>query len=377
VLIVEQTLAAALWEKRQYFTQFRVLLLRSRRCRMQGVRAVGLSSVRRVYAAARAHVQSSTPGGGGGGGGGVGNFLSSSNEKALGGVRFASLKAVRNRMRSIASIGKITKAMKMVAAAKLRGTQARQDLSRPFAASVRQFFDLLPLEKLGSETKAGVAEPKRRLLVVITSDRGLCGSVNTNVCRLARQMLPHGAASPVSDGVETNIMVIGDKGRDALQRTSAAFFTTTFRDVFKAPVSFPQAVIIAEEILAQSPDEVVIFYNRFKSAISQVPTQQPLLGLQLLMDNASVFDGYEFDSDMDSSQVMVDLFEFEVATQLYGALLENATSEQAARMSAMDNASTNAAEMLDKLTLQYNRERQAVITTELVEIVAGASALQK
>jgi len=136
-------------------------------------------------------------------------------------------------------------------------------------------------------------------------------------------------------------------------------------------------VIIAEEILAQSPDEVVIFYNRFKSAISQVPTQQPLLGLQLLMDNASVFDGYEFDSDMDSSQVMVDLFEFEVATQLYGALLENATSEQAARMSAMDNASTNAAEMLDKLTLQYNRERQAVITTELVEIVAGASALQK
>jgi F-type H+-transporting ATPase subunit gamma len=296
-------------------------------------------------------------------------------DRTLGGVRFASLKAVRNRMRSIGSIGKITKAMKMVAAAKLRGTQARQDMSRPFAASVRQFFDMLPTEKISAKT--ATSEEKRRLLVVVTSDRGLCGSVNTNVCRLVRHMLPPGGTSTAAAGYEDSIMVIGDKGRDALQRTNAKYFTTTFRDVFKAPVSFPQTVVIAEEILARNPDQIVIFYNRFKSAISQLPTQQPLLGLQLLMDNASVFDAYEFDSDMDSAQVLVDLFEFEVATQLYGALLENSTSEQAARMSAMDNASTNAAEMLGKLTLQYNRERQAVITTELVEIVAGASALEK
>ncbi|KAK4531300.1 hypothetical protein CCYA_CCYA07G2157 [Cyanidiococcus yangmingshanensis] len=297
--------------------------------------------------------------------------------RALGGVRFASLKAVRNRMRSIGSIGKITKAMKMVAAAKLRGTQARQDMSRPFAASVRQFFDMLPAENLSADLKSVASEHKRRLLVVVTSDRGLCGSVNTNVSRLVRHVLPTSGTGTSADGFENAIMVIGDKGRDALQRTSAKFFTTTFRDVFKTPVSFPQTVVIAEEILAQNPDQIIIFYNRFKSAISQLPTQQPLLGLQLLMENASVFDRYEFDSDMDSSQVLVDLFEFEVATQLYGALLENSTSEQAARMSAMDNASTNAAEMLGKLTLQYNRERQAVITTELVEIVAGASALEK
>ena len=301
---------------------------------------------------------------------------------SLGGVRYASLKAVRNRMRSVASIGKITKAMKMVAAAKLRGVQARQDISRPFANSVRQFFALLdeqekPEQKDKAAAGAAGEEAKRRLIVAVTSDRGLCGGVNSNVVRAIRQTLPHDGSDRTADGYRNAIMLVGDKGRDALQRTSANLFVVSFRDVFKTPVSFAQVTLIAEEIMAGAYDEVMLVYNRFKSAISQITTRQTLMGLSDLMEHASVFDSYEFDSDMDSSQVMVDLFEYELATQLYGALLENSTSEQAARMSAMDSASSNAAEMLSKLTLQYNRERQAVITTELVEIVAGASAVEK
>lgn len=339
----------------------------------------GLRSVASRLARAPAHQASVTPGvscvpsalAAAAGGGAAVAQPSYAASSVLGGTRFANLKQVRNRMRSVSSISKITKAMKMVAAAKLRGVQARQEMSRPFAAGVREFFRALDdAEEQGGAPSSEAAE-KRRLIVAITSDRGLCGGVNSSIAKAVREML-----SPAKKDEHANsVMLVGDKGRDALQRTSSSAFAVAFRDVFKSPVSFAQSTVLAEEILAREYDEIVLVYNTFKSAISQVVTQQPIAGMQQLMDRAAVFDGYEFDSDMDSGQAFVDLFEFELCTQLFGALLENSTSEQAARMSAMDNATRNAGEMLQKLTLQYNRQRQAVITSELIEIISGAEAL--
>ncbi len=171
------------------------------------------------------------------------------------------------------------------------------------------------------------------------------------------------------------IMLLGDKGREGLSRAHGKNMVVSFKDVFKNPVTFPQVCLIAEDILSRNFDQITLVYNEFVSVISQNVTFKPIVGLQALMDSAAAFDEYEFDSDMDSAQVLVDLFEFQLATQIYNALLENATSEQAARMTAMDNASRNASDMLQKLTLTFNRQRQAAITQELSEITSGAAAL--
>eukprot|EP00871_Galdieria_phlegrea_P001123 jgi/Galph1/2010/GphlegSOOS_G690.1 len=280
-------------------------------------------------------------------------------------VRYVSLKAVRSRMRSVSSISKITKAMKMVAAAKLRGVQARQDSSRPFTAGLKSFLQSTFAEIENKES----ASKGKKLIVAVTSDRGLCGGVNSNVVREIRKLLHEDKES------HFEIMLCGDKGRDGLQRLHRNLFTVTVKDVFRAPVNFAQTCVIAEEIFKQKFDFAVIFYNRFKNAISQVVSQKQIPGLDIILKHAETFDTYEFESDMDSAQMLTDLYEFQFAIQLFDSLLENATSEQAARMSAMDNATRNATDMYQKLTLTYNRQRQAVITGELIEIISGAEAL--
>ncbi|GJQ10188.1 hypothetical protein GpartN1_g1979.t1 [Galdieria partita] len=278
-------------------------------------------------------------------------------------VRFASLKAVRSRMRSVASISKITKAMKMVAAAKLRGVQARQESSKPFTAGLKSFLKSTFGEIEGKETSGN------HLVVAVTSDRGLCGGVNSNVVREIRKLLHEDKQNQYA------ILLCGDKGRDGLQRLYRNLFVVTIKDVFRAPVNFTQTCVVAEEIFKQKFDSVTIFYNHFKNAISQIVTRKVIPGLDIILKHAETFDSYEFESDMDSAQTLTDLYEFQFAVQLFDALLENATSEQAARMSAMDNATRNASEMYQKLTLTYNRQRQSVITGELIEIISGAEAL--
>lgn len=275
-------------------------------------------------------------------------------------------------MRSVNSVGKITKAMKMVAAAKLRTVQSLQENSRPFAMGLHDFFKTM--DEVEANTKVAEEaerEGKRsRFVVAVTSDRGLCGGVNSSIVKRVKSMIA------TNTDVNHVIMLLGDKGRDGLARVHGNSIVLSFKDVFKVPVSFAQVCLIAEDILSRDYDEVVLVYNQFKSVISQEVIEKPIVGLKALMASAESFDEYEFDSDMDSAQVLVDLFEFQLATQIFNALLENATSEQAARMSAMDSASRNASDMLQTLTLSYNRQRQAAITQELSEITSGAAALE-
>lgn len=288
-------------------------------------------------------------------------------------VRWANLKAISNRMRSVGSVGKITKAMKMVAAAKLRSVQSLQENSRPFAVGLQQFFDTMDRieDTIASPDETKISDGSRsRFIIAVTSDRGLCGGVNSSVVKKVKSMKSGG------DSSRTAIMLLGDKGRDGLARAHGRDIVVSFKDVFKNPVTFPQVCVIAEDILNRDFDEIILVFNQFKSVISQEVVQKPIVGLKALMAGAEAFDEYEFDSDMDSAQVLVDLFEFQLATQIFNALLENATSEQAARMSAMDNASRNASDMLQTLTLSYNRQRQAAITQELSEITSGAAALE-
>lgn len=288
-------------------------------------------------------------------------------------VRWANLKAISNRMRSVGSVGKITKAMKMVAAAKLRSVQSLQENSRPFAVGLQQFFDTMDRieDTISSPDETKIPDGSRsRFIIAVTSDRGLCGGVNSSVVKKVKSMKSSG------DSSRTAIMLLGDKGRDGLARAHGRDILVSFKDVFKNPVTFPQVCVIAEDILNRDFDEIILVYNQFKSVISQEVVRKPIVGLKALMAGAEAFDEYEFDSDMDSAQVLVDLFEFQLATQIFNALLENATSEQAARMSAMDNASRNASDMLQTLTLSYNRQRQAAITQELSEITSGAAALE-
>lgn len=283
-------------------------------------------------------------------------------------VRWANLKAISDRMRSVGSVGKITKAMKMVAAAKLRSVQTLQENSRPFALGMRNFFDTM--DEAEAITKPDAEDGKSRFVIAVTSDRGLCGGVNSAVVKKIKAMIRE------NEDVNHAIMLLGDKGRDGLSRMHGKNIIVSFKDVFKVPVSFPQVCLIAEDILSRDYDEIAVVYNQFLSVINQEVIETPIVGLKSLMASAAAFDEYEFDSDMDSAQVLVDLFEFQLATQIFNALLENATSEQAARMSAMDSASRNASDMLQTLTLKYNRQRQAAITQELSEITSGAAALE-
>ncbi|PXF46716.1 ATP synthase subunit gamma, mitochondrial [Gracilariopsis chorda] len=284
-------------------------------------------------------------------------------------VRWANLKAISDRMRSVGSVGKITKAMKMVAAAKLRSVQTVQEKSRPFAVGLQDFFSNMDDADAPASPDSAADSSPSHFVIAVTSDRGLCGGVNSSIVKTVKAMIRDNKA------VDHAIMLLGDKGREGLARVHGDNMAVSFKDVFKVAVSFPQVCLIAEDILSREYDQIVLVYNQFKSVISQEVTEKPIVGLKALMASAEAFDEYEFDSDMDSAQVLVDLFEFQLATQLFNALLENATSEQAARMTAMDNASRNASDMLQSLTLSYNRQRQAAITQELSEITSGAAAL--
>lgn len=272
----------------------------------------------------------------------------------------ASAKEFKNRIKSIQSIGKITKAMKMVAASKLRQAQRVVEEIRPdYNATTTVYKDIKPIE-----------EYKNKILIIpITSDRGLCGGINTSITKATDRFIKKNKDKEIS------ILCIGDKGKDIISREHPLKLVKCINEISKKNINFMTAYTITEEMLKYQYDQYVIIYNKFRSVISQKITLEQKNSYESLIDSLLEYNDYEFESD--KFEVLYDLFEYQLSISILNALLENATSEQGARMTAMDNASRNAGEMLDKLTLIYNKARQASITSELIEIISCASAVSK
>ena len=286
-----------------------------------------------------------------------------------------SLKDLKNRIGSVKNTRKITKAMQMVAAAKLRRAQEAAEAARPFAERMTAVMSALAAGVGTGEGApkllAGNGKDQVHLLVVMTSERGLCGGFNSSIVKLARAR----AAELVGQGKTVKILTVGKKGREQLKRDWAQAFTGHVDLSEVKRVGYANAQNIAREVMAAfeagEADVVTIFYNRFQSVISQVPTAQQVI--PAAFEGGATSSLYDYEPSEEA--ILADLLPRGVATQIFTALLENAASEQGARMSAMDNATRNAGDMINRLTIQYNRSRQAAITKELIEIISGAEAL--
>jgi F-type H+-transporting ATPase subunit gamma len=290
----------------------------------------------------------------------------------------ASLKQFRLRIRSVQSTQKITKAMKMVAAAKLRRAQEAALAARPYATAMDRMMASLAGAMQGKagapRLLAGTGDDKVHLLVVATADRGLCGGFNSSIVREARRAV----RTLLAEGKTVKILCVGRKGRDQLRRDYGSLIIDTISDLGRPRLGFGDATTVASRIVelfdANEFDVATIFYNRFRSAISQIVTRQqivpPAVPEQAVPEGAAP---YEFEPDEET--ILTELLPRNLTVQVYRALLENAASEQGARMTAMDNATRNAGDMIRRLTLQMNRTRQAAITKELIEIISGAEAL--
>ena len=292
-----------------------------------------------------------------------------------------SLKDLRNRIVSVKSTQKITQAMKMVAASKLRRAQEQAEASRPYAERMERMIMTLSESVAGSPSAppmlAGTGKGEVHLIVVATADRGLCGAFNSSIVRGARRHI----SDLLGRGKTVKIMCVGRKGRDLLRREFADHIISEFDFAGVKRLSFEYVAPVAAKITrmfeAGEFDVCSVFFNRFRSVITQVMTQQSLIPAEIPEmddDNGSATDTY-FDYEPSEPEILEHLLPRNLAVQIYRALLENAASEQGARMSAMENATRNAGEMIDQLTLTYNRARQAMITSELIEIISGAEAL--
>ncbi len=293
-----------------------------------------------------------------------------------------SLKSLRMRINSVRSTRKITSAMKMVAGAKLRRAQEQAVAARPFAERIERVLGALAAS-MGTAGGApamlvGTGREQTHLIVVATSDRGLCGAFNSTIARGARAYI----RELVAAGKTVKILCVGRKGRDQLRRDFGAMIIDTIEDVGRKRLSFPEADAIARRLAtmfeAGEFDVATIFYNRFKSAMSQIVTRQQLIPFPLPAAgtaSASSSGGAVYEFEPEAGEILAQLLPRNLSVQVFRALLENAASEQGARMTAMDNATRNAGDMINKLTINYNRTRQAVITKELIEIISGAEAV--
>ena len=292
-----------------------------------------------------------------------------------------SLKDLRTRIGSVKQTQKITSAMKLVAASKFKRAQEQAEAARPFAERMALMLANLAAsvaDPLGAPPLlAGTGRDEVHLIVVATADRGLCGGFNSSIVRGARARIRQLRES----GKQVKVLCVGRKGRDMLRRELGELIVGTIEGVGRRRLEYAEAVQIAERINgmyeAGEFDVCTIAFNRFRSAITQVLTLQQLVPVEAPAvgesDPGEVRAVYEFEPD--EAAILKELLPRNLAVQIYGALVENAASEQGARMTAMDNATRNAGEMIDKLTLFYNRTRQAQITKELIEIVSGAEAL--
>jgi len=290
----------------------------------------------------------------------------------------ASLDDLKKRISSVKSTQKITKAMKMVAAAKLRKAQEGAEKGRPYSEKMHNI--ILNLSKNISDKENapkllfGSGNNNIHLCIVMTSDRGLCGGFNSNIIKKAKKYFQQ----KQDEGKTIKIITVGSKGYDQLKRQ--------FGDNIIEKISFKESKnvnffdaekvgkIIIEKFLNNEFDICTIFYNKFKNVISQIPQEQQIIPLETKdNDENKLDDNYEFEPEED--EILANLLPKNISTQIFKAMLENSASEQGSRMSAMDNATRNAGEMVDKLTIEYNRSRQAAITKELIEIISGAESL--
>jgi F-type H+-transporting ATPase subunit gamma len=298
-----------------------------------------------------------------------------------------SLKDLRNRINSVKSTQKITSAMKMVAAAKLRRAQEHAEAARPYAERMERMLGSLSAS-LASGAGAprllsGTGDDRVHLLIVATSDRGLCGGFNSTIVREVRRIIRRLQA----DGREVRILCVGRKGRQQLVREYGDLIVETVVDLGRPRLAYPDADGVARWVAGRFEagefDICTIVYNTFKSAMTQIVTARQLIpfaaddgGAAPAAEDTDTGAGkaiYEYEPD--EAEILADLVPRNLSIQIFRALLENAASEQGARMTAMDSATRNAGEMIDKLTLNYNRTRQASITRELIEIISGAEAL--
>ena len=289
----------------------------------------------------------------------------------------ANLKDLKNRINSVTSTRKITQAMQMVAAAKLRRAEEAAGAARPYADRFNAVMAGLAAGAAGSDDAPlllkGTGADQTHLLVVMTAERGLCGGFNSSIVKLARARI----AKLLGDGKTVKIITVGKKGREQLRRDyeDHMIHHVDLSEVKK--IGYAEAQGVAEDVLARFDagefDVATIYFSEFESVISQIPTERQIIPAQVESDDDAA--GAYFDYEPDEQEVLAELLPRGVATQIFTALLENAASEQGARMSAMDNATRNAGEMIDRLTIEFNRTRQAVITNELIEIISGAEAL--
>jgi len=290
----------------------------------------------------------------------------------------ASLKDMRVRIAATKATQKITKAMQMVAASKLRRAQAAAEAARPYAERMGKVLGSIASAVAGSDSApkllAGTGADKVHLLVVCTAERGLCGPFNSSIVRLAREKVN----VLTNEGKEVKILCVGRKGQEQLRRLYGKLIIETVELRGVRTIGFEQAEMIAKKIVALFDqgafDVCTLFFSRFKSVIAQIPTAQQII--PPVFENGTengTSAAYEYEPEED--EILAELLPRNLSVQLFRALLENAASEQGARMSAMDNATRNAGEMIRKQTLTYNRTRQAMITKELIEIISGAEAL--
>jgi len=290
----------------------------------------------------------------------------------------ASLDDLKKRIASVKSTQKITKAMKMVAAAKLRKAQESAERGRPYSEKMNNV--ILNLSNGISDKEnapkllSGTGKDKVHLCVVMTSDRGLCGGFNSNIIKKAKLFFNKLA----EEGKELKIITVGSKGDDQLKRIygKQIIEKISFKNSKNANYFDAEKVskIIIEKFEKEEFDVCTIFYNQFKNVITQIPQAQQIIPLKTDNEEVAKSDhSYEFEPDED--EILSNLLPKNISTQIFKAMLENSASEQGSRMSAMDNATRNAGEMVDKLTIEYNRSRQAAITKELIEIISGAESL--
>jgi len=291
----------------------------------------------------------------------------------------ASLDDLKKRIRSVKSTQKITKAMKMVAAAKLRRAQENAEKGRPFSDKMNNIIlnlsSSISDKNNTSKFLVGTGKDDTHLCVVITADRGLCGGFNTNICRKARNHFD----KILKENKTLKIFTVGSKGHDQLKRVYGKYIIEKINFKGFRQITYKEAENVGKTIIKlfneSQFDVCKIFYNKFKNVITQIPQEQQLIPIEneRRKEEKKVDAFYEFEPE--ENEILNDLLPRNISTQIFKAFLENAASEQGSRMTAMDNATRNAGDLVDKLTINYNRSRQAAITKELIEIISGAESL--
>jgi len=290
-----------------------------------------------------------------------------------------SLDDLKKRIKSVKSTQKITKAMKMVAAAKLRKAQENAEKGRPYSQKMQNI--ILNLTKSINDPQnapkllVGTGKDKIYLCVVLTADRGLCGGFNSNICKLAKINFK----KIINDGKVLKIITVGSKGLDQIKREYGKYVVKKFSFKEKKQISFKEAEIIGNEIIdlfkKNEFDKCILFYNNFKNVITQIPQAQQIIPADTNSNETKNENSLYYEFEPEEDEILEDLLPKNISTQVFKAFLENAASEQGSRMTAMDNATRNAGDLVDKLTINYNRSRQASITKELIEIISGAESL--